>query len=261
MLRARCCTDSSLKPSSSHAFAECVLDLLAVNKLSGPLEFYLFSVSQHRDHGPQWKEYGRDGTGFAIALSSALFQPDKDDLYEQANKNLHIGRVVYGDEPTFARHKLAIRAAAKITSRVGRANIDLVKLVRPDRYLATMARELLASPLVWNCLTAKEKRFADEREVRGIIMNVKGKFDPWRRTHGGRSYIEHELPLKAPGSIIEIIVGPKAGTGAEDDARAFLKAEGYPEGIPIRRSTAVLPTCPAPPARSARRSMTTATLN
>jgi hypothetical protein len=70
-----------------HSFAECVLDMLAANKLSGPFEFYLFSASRHRDHFPQWKEYGRDGTGFAIALSPTLFQPDKDDLYEEANKN------------------------------------------------------------------------------------------------------------------------------------------------------------------------------
>jgi hypothetical protein len=224
-----------------HALAECALDMLAVNKLSGPFEFYLFSVSRHRDHAPQWKAYGRDGTGFAIALSPALFQPDKDDLYEEANKNLHIGRVVYGDGPTFVRHSLSIETAAGIASRIGRANIDLVSASGIASYLEVMAHELFASQLIWNCLTAKEERFADEREVRGIIMNVKTRFDPWRRTHGGRSYVEHEMPLKAPSSIVEIIVGPKARTGAENDVRAFLKAEGYPDGIPVRRSTAVLP--------------------
>ncbi len=228
-----------------HSFAECVLDMLAANKLSGPFEFYLFSASQHRDHGPQWKEYGRDGTGFAIALSPTLFQPDKDDLYEEANKNLHVGRVVYGDEPTFARHNLSIRAAAEITSRVGRANINFVKATGVASYLAVMAHELLASQLIWNCVTAKDERFADEREVRGIIMNVKEKFDPWRRTHGGRNYVEHELPLKAPGSIVEIMVGPKAKTGAEDDVRAVLNTEGYPDGIRVCRSTAILPPDPA----------------
>jgi len=228
-----------------HSFAECVLDMLAANKLSGPFEFYLFSASRHRDHGPQWKEYACDGTGFAIALSPTLFQPDKDDPYEEANKNLHVGRVVYGDEPTFARHNLSIRAAAEMTSRVGRANINLVKATGVASYLAVMAHELLASQLIWNCLTAKEERFADEREVRGIIMNVKAKFDPWRRTHAGRRYVEHELPLKTPGAIVEIIVGPKARIGAEDDVRALLKAEGYPDGIPVRRSAAVLSPDPA----------------
>jgi hypothetical protein len=229
----------------THHFAECVLDMLMTNKLSGPFEFYLFSVSRHRDHGSQWRDYGRSGTGFAIGLSPALFQSDKDDLYEEANKNLHIGRVIYGDELTFARHDLCIRAAAEIACRVGRANIDLIGATGPARYLAVMAHELLASQLIWNCLTAKEERFADEREVRGVVMNVKAKFDPWRRTYGGRNYIEHELPLKAPSSIVEIIVGPKAKIGAEDEVRALLKAEGYSDGILVHRSTAVLPPDPA----------------
>ena len=98
-------------------------------------------------------------------------------------RRLGDGRVVYGDEPTFARDTLSFRAAAEIASRVGRANTDLVRATGIAPYLAVMAHELFASQLIWNCLTAKEERFADEREVRGIIMNVKAKFDPWRRTH------------------------------------------------------------------------------
>ena len=100
-----------------HHYAECVIDMLQVNRLSGPFEFYLFSVSRHRDHGPQWAAYGHAGTGYAIGLSPALFQPDKDDLYDDANKNLHIGRFVYGHEATAKRHELAIQAAADLTSR------------------------------------------------------------------------------------------------------------------------------------------------
>jgi hypothetical protein len=221
-------------------FAECVLDMLQVNKLSGPFEFYLFSVSRHRDHDPQWQAYGRGGTGCAIGLSPALFQPDKDDLYEEANKNLHIGRVVYGDAPTAARHELAVRAAAEITSRIGSANKDLVRAAGIANYLRVMAHELLASQLIWNCLTAKESRFEDEREVRGIIMNVKAKFDPWRRTHAGRTYVEHELPLKEPGSIVEILVGPNAAPTAEATVTTLLKAQGYPDGIPVPRSAVAL---------------------
>jgi hypothetical protein len=217
-------------------FAECVLDMLEMNKLSGPFEFYLFSVSRHRDHEPQWRAYGRGGTGYAIGLSPALFQPDELDLYEEANKNLHIGRVVYGDVPTTARHELAVRAAAEITSRIGRANNDLVRAVGIASYLRAMAHELLSLQLIWNCLTAKEPDFEDERQVRGIIMNVKAKFDPWRRTHAGRTYVEHELLLKQPGSIVEVIVGPNAVPTAEATVIALLRAQGYPEGIPVRRS-------------------------
>jgi Protein of unknown function (DUF2971) len=216
-------------------FCACLGDMLETNGLAGPFDFYLFSLSRHRDHDRQWREYGQGGRGFAIGFGASLFQPDRDDLYEEANKNIHIGRVIYGDDATSARHRLAISRAADITSRIGTANHELVRGVRPSSYLAAMARELLASQLIWNCLTAKHERYADEREVRGIIMNVKAKFDPFRLVHDGRNYVEHEMPLKAPGSIAEILVWPNAPSGVEAAVSRFLQAEGYPE-IPVRRS-------------------------
>jgi hypothetical protein len=223
-----------------HALAECLLDMLRVNKLSGPFEFYLFSVSRHRDHGPQWKAYGRDGKGFALGLSPALFQADKEYVDEEANKNLHIGRVVYGDGPTAERHRLTITRAAEITSKVGHAHKEAVRAHGIVPYLQAMAHELLASHVIWNCLTAKETRFEDEREVRGIILNVRNKFEPYRRSHGGRNYIEHEMPLKAPGSIAEILVGPDAPPDAEARMRAILRAEGYSDAIPVQRGHAAI---------------------
>jgi hypothetical protein len=221
----------------THHFCACLDDLLETNKLSGPFEFYLSSFSRHRDHGPQWNEYGDNSKGYAIGLAPSLFQPDIATLFPEANKNLHVGRVVYGDEDTCARHRATIAKAAEITSVVGTAHPDLVKAVRPSHFFVTMARELLAQQLIWNCLTAKEAGYHDEREVRGIIMNVAANFDPYRKSFGGRSYVEHQLPLKASGAIAEVLVGPLAPKGAEDMVRDFLKANGYPAGIPVFRST------------------------
>jgi hypothetical protein len=219
-------------------FAACVLDMLEVNKLSGPFEFYLVSVSRHRDHGPQWAMYGHGGAGYAIGLSPALFQPDKDDLFEEANKNLHIWRVVYGDRATAARHARSVQSAADITSRIGCVHSRLVRDTGIATYLRVMAHELLASQMIWNCLTAKESQFEDEREVRGIIMNVRAKFDFCRRTHAGRHYVEHVLPLKQPGAITEILVGPDAAANAEAKVQTLLKEGGYPASIAVRRGLA-----------------------
>ena len=72
--------------------------------------------------------------------------------------------------------------------------------------------------------------------MRGIVMNVRAKFDPWRLNHAGRDYVEHVLPLKEPGSITEILVGPDAAPRV----RAILKAEGYPGAIPVRRGSAAI---------------------
>lgn len=224
----------------AHNFCACVDDMIETSGLASPFEFYLLSLSGHRDHGPQWQQYGDAGRGYAIGFAPSLFQPDRDEAYEEANKNLHMGRVIYGDAATAARHRLAIASAAEITSRIGNAHPELVRQARCSHYLATMARELLASQLIWNCLTAKEQRFADERETRGVILNVRAKFDPYRQTFNGRNYVEHEMPLKAAGSIAEVLIGPNAPMGAEDRVKSLLSAEGYSSTIPVVRSAAIV---------------------
>jgi hypothetical protein len=173
-----------------------------------------------------------------LRLRVVLLQPDKDVLSAQANENLHIGRVIYGDRETKARHRLVIRKAAAITSQIAHRNRKWIDLVRPTPYLAAMAREVLASQLIWNCLTAKESKFAEEREIRGIVMGVRERFDPHRKMLGTRAYIEVSLPLRTPGGIAEVIVGPDAPADAEGKVRSLLKAEGYADSIPVIRSSA-----------------------
>jgi len=80
--------------------------------------------------------------------------------------------------------------------------------------------------------------YTNEREVRFIIMNVTAKFDAHRKTFNGKNYIEVSLPLKSPGSIMQILVGAHAAPGAENMVSNFLKSHGYPEGILVRRSSA-----------------------
>ena len=101
-----------------------------------------------------------------------------------------------------------------------------------------MVREVIASQLIWNCLTAKHANFANEREVRFIVMNVIRRFDGLRKQLGGKTYIEASLPLRQPGSVMQILVGPSAPTGAEQIVSDFLREQGYPDGIPVRRSMA-----------------------
>ncbi|UQR62376.1 DUF2971 domain-containing protein [Bradyrhizobium sp. C-145] len=214
-------------------FCGCLEDMLVTNGLASPFDFYLFSLSRHRDDPGQWRQYGRNGQGFAIGVTPLLLQPDTDVLSAQANENLHIGRVIYGDRETKARHRLVIRKAAAITSQVVRRNRQWIDLVRPVSYLAAMAREVLASQLIWNCLTAKEMKFANEREVRGIVMGVRNRFDAHRKMLGTRAYIEVPLLLRTPSAIAEILVGPNAPAGAEDKVRALLQAEGYADSIPV----------------------------
>jgi hypothetical protein len=220
----------------THHFCGCLDDLLETNSLVDIFEFYLFSLSRHRDDRQQWMDYGAQGRGFAIGFAPALFQPDQAKLNEQANENLHVGRVIYGDGPIAKRHRRVIETAAEITSRIGNANLNAVNAIRPGRYLNAMAKEVIASQLVWNCLTAKNIDYENEREVRYLIMNVRGQFDAHRKNFNGKHYIEAALPLRKPGSLTEILVGPLAPLDAAAKVAEILKEHGYPEGISISRS-------------------------
>ena len=161
-------------------------------------------------------------------------------MKEEANENLHVGRVIYGAAATENRHRLVIETAAQITSQVAWANRSLVKEVRPSSYLVAMAREVIASQLIWNCLTAKHEEFANEQEVQYIIMNVTAKFERHRKNFGGRWYVETPLPLKKPGSIMQILAGPNTPPDSETRNSGFPTMHDYPACIRVRRSTAIL---------------------
>jgi hypothetical protein len=214
-------------------------DLIENNSFTDTFEFYMFSLSRHRDDRRQWVEYGHAGKGFAIGFSPTLFQPDEPELKEEANENLHVGRVVYGDEATERRHRRAIERAAQITSHYANAHVDAVRRAGPVPYLRSVVDELIASQLIWNCLTAKSLQYASEREVRYVLLNLRGKFDAHRKEFNGKHYVEATLPLKRPGSIVEILIGPRASDGTEEKLQEFLREQGYP-AIPIRLSSSVL---------------------
>jgi hypothetical protein len=222
----------------THCFCACLLDMLDNNSFTDTFEFYLFSLSRHTDDPQQWREFGDAGRGFAIGFAPSLFAPTQNDLNEQANKNLYVSRVLYGDAQTTARHRSVVSEAARITSRVAWENRSISDTFKSSDYFSAMAREVIASQLIWNCLTAKHEQFSNEREVRYIIMGVNSKFKVHRKDFGGRVYVEAPLPLKTAGSIMEILVGSYAPEGTEMTVKTFLNANGYPEVIPVRRSSA-----------------------
>jgi hypothetical protein len=228
------------KDGVTRHFCACLDDLLENNFFPNTFEFYLFSLSRHRDDTQQWHTYGQQGRGFAIGFAPALFQATQTGLNEQANENIFVGRVIYGDAAIAERHRRVIERAADITSRVARANRSLVLIVKPIVSLQAMAKEVIASQLIWNCLTAKHMNYANEREVRYVIMNVRTEFDTHRKSHCGKLYVEAPLQLKAPGRVMEVLIGPLAPAGGEEMISEFLRTQGYPVGIPTRRSAMVL---------------------
>ncbi len=228
-------------------FAICVDDLIAKNDLTNVFNFYLFSVSQERDLELQWRQYGRDGTGFSIGFAPKLFFPDTPTLSPRANENAHVGRVVYGDSKTIYRHRKVIERAAEITHQVAAVNRGLLRResVHVD-YINAMAKEYISRQLIWRSLTAKRSCWEHQSEVRFVVMNQRKNFDGLEKTHDGRRYITYPLPLADPGSIAEIMNAPVAPCDAETWLRHLLDDLGH-SGVPVTRSvkslTAAVPAC------------------
>jgi hypothetical protein len=225
-------------------FAICVADLIARNILTSVFKFYVFSVSEKRDSDTQWKQYGRDGTGFSIGFEPKVFAPDTPTLSPRANENAHPGRVVYGDSKTIYRHRKVIKRAVEITQQVANANR---RLLRPDEthgdYINAMAKEYIARQLIWRSVTAKRRCWEHQSEVRLVCLNQSKNFDGIEKMFDGRRYIEYPLP---PDFIAEVMIGAAAPTDAEANVGRLLKDHGY-SGVPITRSlkapAAAVPVC------------------
>jgi hypothetical protein len=100
-----------------------------------------------------------------------------------------------------------------------------------------MANELIASPLIWNCITSKHIGYEHEREVRLVLMGQRCNLTSYVHTDPrGRPYIAHPFRIREPGAIHEIVVGPAADADAENQVRDILRSHGLPN-VRMTRST------------------------
>jgi hypothetical protein len=94
-----------------------------------------------------------------------------------------LGPVLYDRAAIFARHDAAVRTAATIFKVAADQHPDIMAdKANGLPFMKRLAKELIASPLIWSCITSKEHaRWAREREIRLIVM---AKRKTSRRTCG-----------------------------------------------------------------------------
>ncbi len=212
-------------------------DMLVKYPLKDSFEFYFFSLSSHHDDAGQWSTYGQEGRGFSIGLSPALFQPDRPEIAQKASENVFVSRVIYGTEPTRARHRRGVQKLAGIARSVIATHRMLVYGRNRQSLLDGLNKSFISSQIIWNCLTAKKESFKHEEETRYILLGTHKAFDEIRKVFSSRTYVDTRLPLTCVGNIAEILIGKHAPAHAEQTVRELLMANGYCEGIPIIRST------------------------
>ena len=218
-------------------FSQCVGGLLDIRNFDGNLDFYTASFTARRDDPGQWVRYGDEGRGVAIGFSPSMFGlVDADGL--QPHEISFVGPVLYDRAAIFARHDAAIRAAATIFKAAADRHPDIMAdKANGLPFMDQLARQLIASPLIWNCITEKEHAlWAREREVRLIVMGQTQNLAPHVRIRRGDvPYIAHPFGVRAPGGLHEIVIGPEAGDGAEAEVAQMLREFGV-GGVHIARS-------------------------
>jgi hypothetical protein len=221
-------------------FLECLADMFSHRNFSATLEFLIASFSRVRDDLGQWRAYADNGRGYAIGFAPRAFSVvDKPD--RKPNENVFVGPVLYDMGAVTARHRLAIDEAAATFLDAVEANADLVQ----DRtigipFMQEFARSIIASPLIWNCLTTKHPAYASEREVRLVILGLHDQLMPHIATRLRGSeivpFIVHHVPLRARDDIAEVVVGPAAPPDAERSLRTMLNSFGVDPNVPVSRS-------------------------
>jgi hypothetical protein len=215
------------KAANADFLCKMMIDLFTPENFSGHLQFLIACFSRDRDELGQWRAYADNGRGFAIGLSKTMFA--NNDPVNTANPlmNVTVGPVRYRDSDTKRRHALAINEAVSGFEKATR--YARKHLVQKDIFLGfsdRLAREVLASPLIWNCLTCKHPAYSRENEVRLIILGSQKIFDgkvPVRIRKGEViPYFNRPMGLHKPGSIVEVVIGPAAPIGAEDGVRTLL---------------------------------------
>lgn len=161
-------------------FFQNLADVFTPRNFEANLEFFIASFSHARNDLGQWRAYSDDGRGFAIGFAPRMFSivdPVPDRLPE------FVGPIRYRTDEVCRRHKAALDQAMAIFLETVNVNADLMcnKAVR-NPFMDQFMREIMAQPLIWNCLTSKHPAYEHEQEVRLVIMGVPERLSAHVRT-------------------------------------------------------------------------------
>jgi hypothetical protein len=219
-------------------FLELFVDMFRHSNFDATLEFYIASFSRARNDLGQWRAYADNGRGFAIGLAPGMF--DVKNYPTDCRLPEFLGPVIYADDQIFDRHHAALETAAAIFLETFNERSDLMRdKAIGTAFMQAFAREIIAQPLIWNCLTSKHRAYEHEQEARLVILGQPAQL--WRhvttRFRGSEvvPYIKHPMPVRT--NLAEIVIGPAAPADAERAIRVMLNSLGIdPKSVSIDQS-------------------------
>lgn len=109
-----------------------------------------------------------------------------------------------------------------------------------DAMLRTLAATLSVD-ILFNAISTKHPAYQTEREVRLIMVTDASHAGPITATRPSGSrlvpFVKIDMPIRAPGNVSEIVIGPAADGEAEHAVKSMLNRFGLASGIQVRRST------------------------
>jgi hypothetical protein len=217
---------------------DMIIDLFTHENMNGAFGFYIASFSQNGDELGQWRGYGDNGRGYAIGLAPHLFHPT-DAIKPDPSQNYVVLPVVYGEKAGRQVQMPAIKKALQVAEKI---IIDEAEAMRDPTvgmpFFDALAKSLIGSELLLNCLLTKHEAYKNEEEIRLVITGEHKKLSSAlsHRTRGSEivPFIKSEFPLHNGNNVTEIVVGPSAVDTAENGVARLL---GENASGRIRRSS------------------------
>jgi hypothetical protein len=211
------------------AFIKTFTDMFKHANFQATLEFFIARFSRCRDDLGQWRAYADNGRGFAIGFSPLMFSVTENPPDDRPGE--FVGPVGYTGREVLEPFRAPIQKAAEIFSAAMETNPNIAQneVVR-SMFMQALVRDLIASPMIWRCLTLKHPAYEHEREVRLLIMGTPEALRPYVATRFRGSeivpHIAQAMPIRERNSIIEIMVGPAAPPDTKRTLQTMLTSLG-----------------------------------
>ena len=153
-----------------------------------------------------------------------------------------LGPVRYKIDEVCTRHNAALEEAVAIFLDTVNANDDLMADEAVGKpFMDHFVREIIAQPIIWNCLTSKHPAYEHEQEVRLVIMGMPKFLLPHIATrHRGSDirpvYCASDAIARAAPHCRDRGRGPAASSDAERTVRTTLASLGLDPNIEVGRS-------------------------
>jgi hypothetical protein len=218
-------------------FCDMVIDLFTHENMKSTFGIFIASLSRNGDDLGQWRGYGDNGRGFSLGIAPHLFHVVRDASVHPTS-NFVVLPIAYGRAKGRALHMPAIEKAIRIAeSIIVREAVAMQDSNVGIPFFDALAKALIASELLLNCMMIKHEAYEHEDEVRLVMIGEHRNLHPHTETRARRGelipFIRSKFPFKAKSSVTEVVVGPSTLPGAEDGARSLLLPS---VDVPVRRS-------------------------